>query len=496
MIKLIQEYFSESAKKFPDKIAVNFKNQNISFGDLERETNQLARALKEKGVQRGDRVCFSLLKSLNALKAVLGILKADAVYVPLNVQTPEARLLQIVEDVAPRLIVCDNRTLSRAKVLGNIFNLDEEKNLIDGQSADELSYENNSDELAYIFYTSGSTGKPKGVMIRHSNVINATDWAVEEFGISSADRMSQHPPLHFDLSVFDLFCAFKSGAALFLVPEELSLFPEQLAKFIEEKKLTIWNSVPSVMVHMAIAGSVKPGRFPELKKIFFNGEGFPAKFLAEWMKTFPKKEFVNMYGPTETTVQCTFYRVPEPPKDLTKFVPIGKAQRNVEVFDVDGELYVAGAGVGAGYWNNPEKTAASFILNPRPGKSGIVYKTGDLVRLREDGNYEFLGRKDNQVKVRGNRIELGDVEAALYSLTYVNEAAAAAVPDAETGGNKLAAFVDLNKPKKESEIKNDLNQIVPPYLIADEIIETKLPKTSTGKIDRPTLLKKYYDLNP
>lgn len=484
MVKLVQQYFSESAKKFPDKIAVNFRNENIIFSELNRQSNQLASALKARGVSRGDRVSFCLHKSIDSVKSVLGILKADAIYVPLNVQAPPARLGQIINDADPKIIICDSQTLSHVKEFGKIFNLDKEQDFIAGQSADELVYENTSGDLAYILYTSGSTGIPKGVMITHANIINATDWAADEFKISSADRMSQHPPLHFDLSTFDLYCGFKSGTTLYLVPEELSLFPGQLMKFMEEKELTIWNSVPSVMVHLSIAGLPKSGRLPKLKKIFFNGEGFPTKFLAEWMKTYPEKEFVNMYGPTETTIQCTFYRIPEPPKDLTKLVPIGKACRNVEIFDVDGELYVAGLGVGAGYWKNPEKTAEAFI--DYPGK-GRVYKTGDLVRKLADGNYEFIGRKDNQVKVRGNRIELGDVDSALYSLPYVNEAASLAVPDKDTGGNKLIAFVDLKIKHDEAQIKKDLSEKVPHYMVPDEIIERKLPKTSTGKIDRVKL---------
>jgi amino acid adenylation domain-containing protein len=491
MVKLAQQYFSDSAQKYPNKIAVNFKDQDITFAELDRFTNQLARALKNRGVKKGDRVSFYLHKSINSVAAVLGILKADAVYVPLNAQAPEARLQQVINDAQPALIISDDKTSLRVETLGNVFNLDVEREFVGSQSDAPLSYENNSSDLAYILYTSGSTGVPKGVMIRHSNIINATDWAVEEFGITNQDRLSQHPPLHFDLSTFDLYTAFKSGATLFLIPEELSLFPAQLMKFIEEKELTIWDSVPSVVVQMAIAGIVKPGRIPKLQKIFFNGEGFPTKFLAEWMKTFPEKEFVNMYGPTETTVQCSFYRVPEPPKDFTKLVPIGKAQRGVEVFDVDGELYVAGAGVGAGYWNNPKKTAEVFVPDPRPGKTGTVYKTGDLVRRRPDSNYEFIGRKDNQVKVRGNRIELGDVDQALYSLPYVSEAATIAVPEPVSGGNKLVAFVDLKDKSKAGLIKEDIAKLLPPYMIPDKICITKLPKTSTGKIDRPKLKSEY-----
>ncbi len=500
MVKLIQEYFSGSSQKFPYKIAVNFKDENISFAELDRHSNQLARALKSKGVAKGDRICFCLPKSIDSIRSVLGILKADAVYVPLDATAPRARLGQVIKDAKPIVIICNEQTLELVRGCGPVFNLDAERSRVGSESDDALNYENSFSDLAYILYTSGSTGQPKGVMITHANIINATEWAVEELDITSEDKMSQHPPLHFDLSTFDLYCAFKSGATLYLVPEELSLFPGQLLKFIEENKLTIWNSVPSVMVYLSLAGLVKHGRIATIKKIFFNGEGFPTKFLAEWMKTFPDKKFVNMYGPTETTVQCTFYKIPEPPSDLSKLVSIGRACRNVEVFAVkedgqmanvgeEGELYVGGLGVGLGYWNDPENTVASFLDFPRKGR---VYKTGDLVKLLSDGNYEFIGRKDFQVKVMGHRIELGDVESALYSLPYIKEAGVIAVVAESTGGIEIIACVSLNEPKSEEEIKSNLADLLPAYAVPHKIeIKNLLPRTSTGKIDRISLKANY-----
>jgi len=485
MVKLVQQYFSQSAKKFPEKVAVNFGNQNITFSKLEKISNRLARALKKSGVKRGDRVCFCLGKSINSIAAVLGILKADAVYVPLNPSFPKSRLKDVVKDAEPRLIIYDKETAGLVKGLKGVFNLDKEEKSILGQEDGAIKYKNKGSDLAYILYTSGSTGKPKGVMITHDNIINATEWAVQKLGITARDRMSQHPPLYFDLSTFDLYCAFKSGAELFLVKKELSLFPGQLMKFIEQKKLTVWNSVPSVIVLMAAAGLVKPGRLKSLKKIFFNGEAFPTKYLIEWMKCYPQKTFINMYGPTEATVQSTYYVIPKVPKDPTRLVPIGKACRNVEVFLVDGELYIAGRGVGKGYWGDKKKTKAAFVSWPGKGR---VYKTGDLARRLADGNYEFIGRKDFQVKVMGNRIELGDIESALYSLSYIKEAGAVALGDEKTGGAKLAAFVALKKKKSSAQIKDDLAKLLPGYMIPQSIeVFKSLPKTGTGKIDRTKL---------
>lgn len=495
-MKLIQQYFIESAKKYPDKIAVNFRDQNITFQELEETSNRLANALRAKGAKRGDRVCFCLRKSIRSIQIILAILKADAIYVPLNAQAPAARLRQMINDATPKIVICDEQTDDLVRGFPAVFNLDRDSDFIESMPASEITSKNSSDDLAYILYTSGSTGVPKGVMITHGNIINATDWAVDEFQITEQDRISQHPPLHFDLSTFDLYCAFKAGATLLLVPEELSLFPGPLMRFIEDNQLTIWNSVPSVMVYLSIAGLVKPDRISTVRKIFFNGEGFPPKFLAEWMKDYPNKEFINMYGPTETTVQCTFYRVLSPPTDFSKLVPIGKATGGMEIFAVkddgsvvgpseEGELYVGGLGVGNGYWNNPEKTAEVFIEWPTKGR---VYRTGDLIRLREDGNYEFIGRKDNQVKVMGNRIELGDVDSAMMSLPYIKEAAALAVSDLSTGGNRLIVIVSLQDKKRPEEIKKDLEKLLPYYMIPQEIkIRDALPRTSTGKVDRVKL---------
>ena len=516
MVKLAQEYFTEYAKKDPNKLAVDVWHEEksdrkakgikyakdaleMSFGQLEEYSNQLARYLKKADVRKGDRVALMFMKifSVDAIASILAILKCDAIYVPISHTLPVERVIKILNDSGAKLITCD--PLSSKELIKHITNFQFielnyiRRNLIKNESSEPFEkYENNSSDVAYIMYTSGSTGNPKGVQITHANIINATDWAVEEFGITSEDRISQHPPLSFDLSTFDLYCAFKTGATLCPVVDGLSLFPGELLRFMKEMRLTIWNSVPSVMVYLWNSGLVKPGSLPDsLGKIFFNGEGFPTKYLVEWMKVFPEKKFINMYGPTETTVQCTFYRIPEIPEDLTKLVPIGKACRGVEVFDVNGELYVAGRGISPGYWNDSEKTGKFFIHDPRPGKTGRVYKTGDLVKLRKDGNYEFVGRKDNQVKIHGYRIELGDIDSALYSLSYVNEAATIAVQEHETSGSFLVAFIDLKLPKPETDIKTNLGGILPSYMIPKRIIERKLPKTGTGKIDRQKLKHEY-----
>lgn len=517
MLYLAQQYFTESAKKNPKKTAVVFENQKISYRDLDIYSNQLANILEELEVQKGDRVCFCLYKSLNSIKSIMGILKADAVYVPLDAYSPVIRMKRIIKDVKPKVLICDERTYSIAKKLKKdnmkIVILSKRKNIFSKDcvfendilkaSKSEPEYLNIDTDLSYIFYTSGSTGVPKGVMITHLNLINATEWAVEEFDIKRRDILSSHPPFHFDLSTFDIYCAFKAGATLCLVPEKLSLFPGALLDYIEKQKMTIWNSVPSLLVYIQRMKVLNKQRLSKVKKIFFNGEVFPTRSLVQWMKIFPQKEFVNMYGPTEATVQCTFYRIKKIPKNFTKPVPIGKACGNTKVFAITnkgtlvkagerGELYVRGSGVSPGYWQDTKKTKESFIVNPfNQNYQEKVYKTGDLVYLRPDGNYEFLGRKDYQIKIRGHRVELGEIESALYSLQYISEAVVTANHNIQD--IKIIAFLVFTKQAAEKQIRNDLKRILPSYMIPTQFIfKSSLTKTSAGKIDR-LLLKKEYE---
>lgn len=507
MTHLAHQYFDEAAEKNPYKIACVFNDEKITYGDLRDYANQLAYMLKKAGVQRGDRVCFCLYKSINSIKTILGILKADAVYVPLDAFSPVERLNKIVKDAGPEVLLCAKDTLHLIKKISKkatkviCLGTKATEERINKEPKKNPEYQNTDIDLAYIFYTSGSTGAPKGVIISHRNLIGCAEWSVNEFKITSEDILSSHPPFHFDLSTFDIYACFKAGATLVIVPEKLSIFPGALFAYIEKHKITIWNSVPSLLSYVAKSAVLKHGRIPSVKKVFFNGEVFPTKYLAQWMETFPEKEFVNMYGPTEATVQCSFYRIKRVPKNLKKPVPIGKACSNAEIFAAtdhgtkvrvgeEGELYIRGGGVGTGYWRNPEKTREAFVQNPFRKEKDIVYKTGDMVRLNKDGNYEFLGRIDHQVKYMGYRIELGEIESTLYSLSYIKEAAVVAYTEKDP--TVIAAFIVLSSPRAQERIQSDLGKIVPIYMVPHRFyILSKLPKTSTGKVDRVSLKKKY-----
>ena len=356
---------------------------------------------------------------------------------------------------------------------------------------------------ATTFYTTGTTGLPKGVMLSHQNALTFVEWCAEEFQVRSDDHLSNHAPLHFDLSVFDVYNAIKAGATVHMVPDPTAKFPASLAKFIEEHEITIWYSVPSALVFLLLHGNMKAEKLSKLRVLLFAGEVFPMKYLKQLAEFLPEVELYNLYGPTETNV-CTYYKVDRERLKTQDKLPIGKACANTEVFSVDdqdrilttpgetGELYVRGPAVTNGYWADPEKTRKMCVPNRfQPYFEEKMYKTGDLVMLDEYGDYLFLGRRDSQIKSRGYRIELGDVEAALLSHPGVREAAALAIPDEEIGA-RITAVVAPHELGSLTmvDLQRHCAARIPNYMIPEMIeLREMLPKTSTGKIDRVSLTR-------
>jgi amino acid adenylation domain-containing protein len=517
---LLHHLLEDSADRSPDAIAVVDRSRVITYAELDHRANQLAHLLIDLGVERGDRVGFYLDKSLESLIAIYGILKAGAAYVPFDPLAPPARLSYIAANAGirhlmtgaekapawPDLLAGSNslETLvvlnSTAEEIGSaavptrVIGRDE----IERKPSSRLSVGAIHLDLAYILYTSGSTGHPKGVMLSHLNALAFVDWTVDCFDIQASDRLSSHAPLHFDLSIFDLFAAAKAGARVVLVPPEASFLPVEVKRFIVDSGITIWYSVPSILSMLAQRGGMKAGEFPALRTILFAGEVFPTKYLRRMMELLPHVRWANLYGPTETNV-CTYFEVPPLPEDKTDPIPIGRAIDNVEVFAVKddgtraspgevGELYVRGSTVMQGYWKNHERSAKNLVANPLGGElHDPVYRTGDLVKEDEDGNYEFLGRRDHQIKSRGYRIELGDIENALYAHPQVVECAVIAVPD-ELISNRIQAHVVVRGPISRADLVRFCAQRIPKYMIPEKFeFEEGLPKTSTGKVDRQAL---------
>ena len=524
MADLLQQLLETSARIYPDQTAVIHKNNAITYQELQTVSSQLAHRLRSAGIHKGDRVGIYLNKSIEAVVAIFGILKAGAVYVPLDPLAPVKRIASMVENCTMKALVSTEAKITNLRpalsdtsgvqclvLMDKPTNFEVERfspTIRRGQAPthDEPTPD---DPLAYILYTSGSTGVPKGVMISHRAALTFVNWSYECFGVHESDRVSNHAPLHFDLSIFDIFTTIKAGATLILIGPELSVFPLNLANFIAKQRITIWYSVPSVLTGLVVRGNLQPHQFPELRTVLFAGEVFPVKYLRQLMEKLPQAKFYNLYGPTETNV-CTYYQVDSIAPEQTEPVPIGKAISNTEVFIINqsqeiarpgevGELYVRGSSLMTGYWGMPEKTQAVLVRDPVGCDRGSekVYRTGDLVKQRPDGNYVYLGRSDRQIKSRGYRIELGEIEAALYGHVAVEEVAIIPIPDEQIGNHIKAIIVTREGIKlNKSELASFCAQFLPKYMHPG-IIEFRdfLPKTSTGKIDRNLLLKEHFQKN-
>jgi non-ribosomal peptide synthetase component F len=328
-------------------------------------------------------------------------------------------------------------------------------------------------------------------------VLQFIRWAVRYFAIDSTDRLSGHTPLHFDLSVCDMFSAFAAGAELHLVPSALNLLPNKLAQFIRDRQLTQWFSVPSVLHLMAKFDLIQRGDFPSLRRVLWCGEVLPTPALMYWMERLPHTAFTNLYGPTETTIASSYYTVPSLPADPHQAIPIGRpcAGETLHVLDEQlrpveigemGHLFIGGGGLSPGYWRDETKTRVAFL--PRP--EGRLYRTGDLAKVGEDGLIYFLGRADSQIKSRGYRIELGEIETCLHGLGLLQESAIVAVPtDGFEGMAICCAYVPLSgSDSSPAIIRQRLATQLPAYMLPSRwMIFSDLPKNANGKIDRPRL---------
>jgi amino acid adenylation domain-containing protein len=465
-------------------------------------------------------------KSPAAIISEMGILKADCVYTPLDPSSPAPRLAKIVAACEPRCILIDGAAGSMAQLLRDtlaeanlsaaplIGSLGAETprtpELEVGFSRDDLTsfsgapldYRNHGGDTAHILITSGSTGAPKGVQITHNNALRFIEWATRYFGASAEDRISGHPPLHFDLSTFDIYATLGAGAQLHLVPAELNLLPNKIADFIRRHELTQWFSAPSLLNFMAKQDVVAQDDFPTLKRLPWCGEVFPTPALRYWMRRLPHVTFTNLYGPTEATIASSYYTVPAcPPHDDTP-IPIGTPCDGEELLVLDdklqpappgevGVLCIGGVGLSPGYWRDEQKTSEVFLDTTSYGR---IYKTGDLAKVGEDGLVYFLGRADSQIKSRGYRIELGEIETALNALGLLRECAVVAVnSDRFEGATICCAYAPLaDSGANPTTLRQALRLTLPSYMLPSHwICFERLPQNGNGKIDRRALREQF-----
>ncbi len=486
----LAESFEGWADRTPDKIAVVAPGAAFTYAELDRRANRLARSLRSRGVTAESRVGLCIERSPAMIVAVLGILKAGAAYVPLDPAYPRERLAFMIEDARLPVLLTEERLLGflpeNAAPVTLCLDADESESARAGDR--RLSAEALPESLAYVIYTSGSTGRPKGVMVHRQGLSNAVDAFRRLLGVQPTDRVPQLASLSFDASAAEIGMALSAGATLVLGPRERLLAQDELKALLESCTLAVLP--PSLLATLA------PKDLPDLKTLIVGGEACPPELARRWSAG---KRFWNGYGPTEAAICATAERYTGGER-----LPIGRPIDWVEAYVLDrrghpvpagvpGELCLSGPGLARGYLNRPERTAASFVPHPLatlPGER--LYRTGDLCRQSHDGEIEFLGRLDHQVKIRGLRIELGDIEAALLSSPGVRDAVVVVREDPSDradrspGDRRLVAYVVGEF--SVAELRAALRERLPDYMVPAAFVTLEtLPLTPTRKVDRKAL---------
>ncbi|GLU48210.1 amino acid adenylation domain-containing protein [Nocardiopsis ansamitocini] len=477
-----------AARRTPHARAVVDATAAFTYRDLDTEADRLAAALAGLGVGAGDRVAMWMTKSVHAVAVTQAALRLGAAYVPIDPGAPLERARHIIDDCAAAAVATDTprlRILTEAGAHTALLCADSlHVGDVPGSTPAPLPALDGPGDLAYILYTSGSTGRPKGVCLSHANAMAFVDWAAAELRLTATDRLSCHAPLHFDLSVFDLYTAFRSGACVYLVPEDAAYAARSLVRFAQDNEITVWYSVPSALMLMALYGGLLHTPLPALRVVAFAGEPYPLPHLRRLRAHLPHARLFNFYGPTETNV-CTFWEVDQIPADRIHPVAIGRACCDNEVWAVDengdrveageeGELVVRGPTVMLGYWGRAPQTGP--------------YPTGDRVVEDSKGDYHYLGRNDSMVKVRGHRMELGEIESVLHDHPHL-AAAAVVVTGAGLEARLVAFLVPAGSHRPDIvDLKSHCATRLPRSMVIDAAHYLRaLPRTPNGKVDRRVL---------
>jgi amino acid adenylation domain-containing protein len=501
----IHQLFERQAEKTPDALAIVTAQDRLTYRDLNRRANQLAHDLQRQGIGMGARVAIFMDRSAEMYVAVLAVLKAGAVYVPLNSRHPAERIKFILSDAAPAVTLTQQHLLSMLPASSaKIIPVDAHAKTV-GSGETNISVPVGPEGLAYIIYTSGSTGQPKGSMVPHRALVNHALQMVELYDLGPARRMLQFFPLSFDASAEDIFPVFLSGATLVAPPDSFTYSPQELLAFCERHEVTTLH-LPVVLWHHLVEelSSRNLSLSPHVRMLSVGGESPSLDSLMRWNSvTGGRVAFRNMYGPTEATITATVYRQDVPVHSLEGRVrvPIGRPLENVSVYllnaemepvpvGVPAELYIGGVALAHGYMNQAGLTAEKFVPDPFTAHPGArLYKTGDLAQFSTNGEIEFLGRKDYQVKIRGARVELEEIERVLLQHPAIRDAVVT-VREGGTGDRRLAAYVTLQPDQSATlmQMRTHLRDRLPDYMLpAWFVVLNSLPLNSSGKIDRNAL---------
>ncbi|MCI0665625.1 MAG: amino acid adenylation domain-containing protein [Acidobacteria bacterium] len=495
----IHQLVEEQEKRTSDSVAVLFKDRHLSYAELDRKANQLARYLQQLGVEPETRVGICVERSLDLVIGLLAILKAGGAYVPLDPTYPAERLRMIAEDAQIGALVTEKRFVGRLPITKvKLVVLNAEWKEIDRYSVEKLVCAVNPNNLAYVLYTSGSTGKPKGVMVPHQGVVNYLSWAAEAYEMHRGYGAPVHSSVGFDLTITSLFTPLLSGCCVVLLPEDGGI--EALGTSIRD--VGNYSLLKITPAHLDFLNQLVETDYPlnPTNALIIGGDALQWGSLSLWRRSVPRTRIINEYGPTETVVGCCVYEVTE--DDCSSgIVAIGRPIANIRLYALDqnlkpvskgiiGELYIGGDGLARGYMNRTDLTAERFQPNPFSGMAGErIYKTGDLIRFRTDENLEFVGRADSQVKIRGHRVELGEIEAFVRGYPGICETAVLYCGDS-ANDKKLVAYLACEPGVQVpiAELRNYLRLHLPEYMIpAQFLIVERLPLTSHGKVDRKAL---------
>lgn len=483
---LITDVISAQAKSNPDLPAVEYENQQLSYNELDTQSNQFARYLiSQNGAREEDRIGIFLSPSLDLPLAMLSVLKSSAAFVPLDPNYPADRLAYMIVDANLSIILTTSDLLNNLPPTEcTILQIDKLRPEIEKCSSETIDIALKPSSLAYVIYTSGSTGRPKGVMIEHKGIANMAIVEAHSYRVNSSDRVMQFASANFDGSICDIFMTLAVGGALCLINGEQRNAGQALNALLNKKKINIVILTPSVL-------SATPSTdLPELRTVGSAGESCTPEIIQKWGNG---RHFVNAFGPTENTVVATAAEK----EDCHPSITIGKPLPNVRVYTIDednkqvgigqvGEIAMAGIQVARGYHNQPDLTAERFIRDPlSEDASARLYKSGDFGRINANGNLEYIGRKDEQVKLRGQRIELGEIEKVINKSPSVSQSAIVLVTT-PSGDKRIVAYVSGNT--NASELREHVASLLPVHMIPNHfMLVDSFPMTPNGKVDKKLL---------
>jgi D-alanine--poly(phosphoribitol) ligase subunit 1 len=494
------EYFDNTTRLFPNKIAVDDNKLSISFSELDNFSDKIALEIHSKTNNCKQPIAVYLPKSSWSIVSFIGVFKSGNFYIPLDIKSPGSRILNIIETLDSSYIITNfeqKDNLIQLGYKGNVICIEDA--IHNDTSHDDITklkrISNSIIDLdpVYSIFTSGSTGVPKGVLISHKGVIDFIQWAIHTYKITEKAIIGNQVPLHFDMSVLDMYLMIFAGATLHIIPEDQFTFPIKLMEYVNDKEINFIFWVPSVLNNISNFDTFSTIKPTSLSKILFAGEAMPNKHLNYWRKNYPNALYSNLYGPTEITVIATYYILNRTFKD-DESLPIGKACKNVQTQIITnegelvkkghiGELIIRGSLVASGYYNNNEKTKEAFVQNPLHNSyPDIVYKTGDLVYENDLNEMIFVGRKDSQIKHLGYRIELGEIETAILGIEGVGNSCV--IYDEQQ--KIIVAFVSSKK--AGVVIRKELLHNIPKYMIPTKWIHLdQFPLNPNGKMDRKEL---------